>query len=61
MYRLALQLTPSPPNIMGFFKISSDMKECALKLWDQGWETAEIMDTLGISQSSLYQWQAIFD
>jgi hypothetical protein len=37
------------------------MKECALKLWDQGWETAEIVDTLGISQTSLYQWQTIFD
>ena len=59
--RLTLQLTPSSPNAMGFRKISSDMKECALKLWDQGWETANIMDTLGISQSSLYQWQTIFD
>ena len=46
---------------MGFRKISSDMKECALKLWDQGWETAEIVDTLGVSQSSLYRWQSIFD
>ena len=61
MHHLALQLTPSPPNAMGFQKISSDMKECALKLWDQGWETAKIVDTLSVSQSSLYRWQSIFD
>lgn len=37
------------------------MKECALKLWDQGWDTKDIIDTLGISRTSLYRWQGIFD
>src|SRR6267378_7999118 len=26
---------------MGNRKISSDMKKCALKLWDQGWDTED--------------------
>jgi transposase len=46
---------------MGFCKISPDMKECALKLWDQGWDAEDIINTLGISRASLYRWQAVFD
>lgn len=46
---------------MVFRKISPDLKECALKLWDQGWEIEDIVDTLGISRPSIYRWQAIFD
>ena len=46
---------------MGNRKISSDMKECALNLWNQGWDTEDIVDTLGISRTSLYRLQAIFD
>lgn len=37
------------------------MKECAIKLWDQGWDIHDIMDTLGVSQASIYRWQIIFD
>ena len=37
------------------------MKECALRLWDQGWEIEEIVDALGASRSSIFRWQAIFD
>ena len=37
------------------------MKECTLKLWDQGWDTEAIVDALGVSQPSLYQWQLTFD
>jgi len=39
---------------MVYGKLSSDMKECALKLWDQGWEIKEIVDALGVSCSSIY-------
>lgn len=42
-------------------RISKDLKECALSLWDKGWESKEIINALGISLSSLYRWQAIFD
>ena len=37
------------------------MKLCALKLWDQGWELEDIIDTLGVSCSSIYWWKAIFE
>jgi len=37
------------------------MRECAVKLWDQGWDAEDIVDTLGVSQASLYCWQIIFD
>ncbi|KIO09139.1 hypothetical protein M404DRAFT_56312, partial [Pisolithus tinctorius Marx 270] len=45
---------------MGNHCISKDIKEIALKLWDQGWEAEDICDTLGISHASLYRWQVIF-
>jgi transposase len=38
-----------------------DLKECALRLWDLGWEREEICFALLISQASLYRWAAIFD
>ena len=37
------------------------MKECALRLWDQGWDAEDIIETFGISRVSLFRWQAIFD
>ncbi|EPQ61301.1 hypothetical protein GLOTRDRAFT_31261 [Gloeophyllum trabeum ATCC 11539] len=40
--------------------ISSDLKECALRLWDAGWDREDICDALLISQASLYHWRAIF-
>lgn len=41
-------------------RISRDLKECALSLWDRGWEIEAIMDALLISRSSIYRWKAIF-
>ena len=40
-------------------RISADMKECGLSLWEHGWEPEEICDTLGFSAWSLYQWRKI--
>jgi transposase len=46
---------------MVYRRISSDVKECAIKLWDQGWDIQDIMDTLDFSQASFYRWREIFD
>ncbi|KAJ3965143.1 hypothetical protein EV361DRAFT_811175 [Lentinula raphanica] len=41
-------------------RISSDMKECALKLWEAGWDRSDICYALGVSQASLYRWAQLF-
>jgi len=46
---------------MGNRRISSDLKDCALTLWDKGWELEDITDALLVSQASLYLWQAILE
>ena len=46
---------------MGNHHISKDVKQIALKLWNQGWEAEDICDILDISCASLYQWQVIFE
>ncbi|KAJ7106367.1 hypothetical protein C8R44DRAFT_638728 [Mycena epipterygia] len=46
---------------MGNRKISSDIKECALRLWELGWDRSAIISTLLVSQASLYRWAKIFD
>ncbi|KAJ7096202.1 hypothetical protein C8R44DRAFT_835292 [Mycena epipterygia] len=46
---------------MGNRKISSDIKECALRLWELGWDRSAICSTLLVSQASLYRWAQIFD
>ena len=45
---------------MGNRKISKDLKECALRLWELGWEELDIIQGLAVSHSSLYRWRAIF-
>jgi transposase len=45
---------------MGNRKISSNLKECALKLWNLGWDIEDICDALGVSRASIYCWEAIF-
>jgi hypothetical protein len=41
-------------------KIGPDLKECALRLWELGWEKDIIFESLGVSRASVYQWQSIF-
>jgi transposase len=45
---------------MGNRKISSDLKECALRLWNTGWDIEDIHNALGVSRASIYRWEAIF-
>ncbi|KIM48494.1 hypothetical protein M413DRAFT_61282 [Hebeloma cylindrosporum] len=45
---------------MGNHRISPDLKECALHLWELGWDLELIVEFLCISQTSLYQWCNIF-
>ncbi|KAF5326332.1 hypothetical protein D9611_000727 [Ephemerocybe angulata] len=42
-------------------KISPDLKECAISLWERGFEITDIVAMLGVSRASIYRWQAIFD
>ena len=46
---------------MGNRHISEDVKQIALKLWNQGWEAEDICDILNISCASLYRRQVIFE
>ncbi|KIM91457.1 hypothetical protein PILCRDRAFT_51240, partial [Piloderma croceum F 1598] len=41
--------------------ISTDIKECALRLWDSGWELDDICWALMVSHSSIYCWRVIFE
>jgi transposase len=38
-------------------KISADIKQCAVTLWNCGWQLGVIGNILGISQRSIYRWQ----
>ena len=42
-------------------KISVDLKECSLRLWELGWDKEFIAETLCISTTSLYRWRKIFE
>jgi transposase len=46
---------------MGFRHISSDMKECGLRLWEAGWSTTDICSALCFSIASLYRWRSLLD
>ena len=37
---------------MGNGRVSADLKECALNLWDKGWDLEDIVDALLISLAS---------
>ena len=45
---------------MGNRKISADLKESALRLWELGYELDFISESLCISQASMYRWRNIF-
>ncbi|RPD57202.1 hypothetical protein L226DRAFT_445039, partial [Lentinus tigrinus ALCF2SS1-7] len=40
--------------------ISEDMKECAIQLWEAGWDEDDICTTLDVSRASLYRWRKLF-
>ncbi|KAF8495259.1 hypothetical protein F5888DRAFT_1591062, partial [Russula emetica] len=42
-------------------RISSDIKNHALELWQIGWDMEEICYAFHVSPSSLYRWRAILD
>ncbi|KAJ6543440.1 hypothetical protein DFH09DRAFT_831246, partial [Mycena vulgaris] len=42
-------------------RISPDLKECALRLWELGWEELDIRQALCVSRASLYRWRKIFE
>lgn len=46
---------------MGNRRISPDLKECALRLWELGRDTLDITQVLCVSRASIYRWQRIFD
>ncbi|KAF7344640.1 Tc1-mariner class transposase [Mycena venus] len=46
---------------MVYRKISRDLKDAALRLWDLGWEEADIMQGLVVSRTSLYRWKKLFE
>ncbi|KAK0455365.1 uncharacterized protein EV420DRAFT_1272671 [Desarmillaria tabescens] len=45
---------------MPYRYISPDLKECTLRLWELGWTKELIVESLAISQASLYRWNDIF-
>ncbi|KAF7361312.1 Tc1-mariner class transposase [Mycena sanguinolenta] len=46
---------------MGNCKISADLKDAALRLWELGWSEEEIMQGLVVSRASLYRWKQLFE
>ena len=42
-------------------RISMDIKECALRLWDSRWTIEDICAAFMVSRASIYRWQSIFD
>ncbi|KAJ7059335.1 hypothetical protein C8F01DRAFT_943782, partial [Mycena amicta] len=41
---------------MPFRKISSDLKDIAIELWDVGWSLSDICQILHVSPASMYRW-----
>lgn len=46
---------------MPYRKIGSDLKECALNLWQSGWSTMDICSALCVSLPSLYHWRSLLE
>ncbi|KAG2749004.1 Homeodomain-like protein, partial [Suillus brevipes Sb2] len=42
-------------------RISNDLKDCALRLWDHGWDLEDICEAFGVSERSCYRWRRIFE
>jgi len=45
---------------MGNRKISVDLKECSLRLWELGYDIPFIAESLCVSRTSLFQWRSLF-
>uniref|UniRef100_A0A0W0G972 DUF6535 domain-containing protein n=1 Tax=Moniliophthora roreri TaxID=221103 RepID=A0A0W0G972_MONRR len=62
--RFALSLTVRTVNLslqMGNRRISMDLKECALRLWEAGWTREDICFALDVGKSSLYRWKKFYE
>ncbi|KAJ7222443.1 hypothetical protein GGX14DRAFT_558538 [Mycena pura] len=46
---------------MGNRRISGNIKDCALRLWEAGWAEEDICYVFRVSPSSLYRWHKIFE
>jgi hypothetical protein len=46
---------------MGNRKISTDLKDTALRLWELRWAEKDIMQGLVVSCASLYHWKRLFE
>jgi hypothetical protein len=55
-YRV-LQSQQSISDLMVYCTISSQMKQCALELLNQGWEVGDIVYALGVSSKSITWWE----
>jgi transposase len=42
-------------------RISEDLKECALRLWNHGWDVEDVCEAFGVSRSSCYRWRQILE
>ncbi|KAG1853998.1 hypothetical protein F4604DRAFT_1591383, partial [Suillus subluteus] len=42
-------------------RISNDLEDCALRLWNHGWESEDICEAFGVSERSCYRWRWIFE
>ncbi|KAE9384141.1 hypothetical protein BT96DRAFT_791033, partial [Gymnopus androsaceus JB14] len=42
-------------------RISSDLKDAALRMWEYGWDLEDICAALVVSPASMYRWHAIFE
>ena len=51
----------NPAGQIVIWRISADLKECALRLWDNGWTIEDICSALMVSHTSIYHWQVVFD
>jgi hypothetical protein len=45
---------------MGNRKVGFDLKECALRLWNTGWDIEGFHNALGVPRASIYRWESIF-
>ena len=45
---------------MPFVKHTDEMRECALRLWELGWDTQLIVESHSVSERSLYRWRNNF-